>query len=325
MTWHYTLYGLRLTADLPIPGLHEAPPAAAPDVRIHFAQGDPPADLTASMQPWSPPAYPQREGGVGYRIWRDPDSSLFRFRYPDGTDFVLDALGSNIRVSWLSPLTQADAVTYLVGPIIGFVLRWRGRLCLHASCVSSGERAFSLMGSAGAGKSTTASTFATLGLPVVSDDITALTETDGRFFALPGYPRTCLWPSSASALFGRADALPTITPSWDKRHLDLTLAPGGFRSEPVPLDLIYVLADRSSGDAPITITEVEPGQALVALTGHTYGNRLLDAEMRASEFAALDRLVRTVPVRRVTPPESLERLTELCERMLEDFHSGTPR
>ncbi|HEX6250795.1 MAG TPA: hypothetical protein VFZ56_05105 [Gemmatimonadaceae bacterium] len=324
MTWHYTLYGLRLTADLPIPGLHEAPPTAAPDVRIRFAE-PPPSDFTAALQPWSPPAYPRREGGVGYSIWRDPAGSLFRFRYPDGTEFVLDTLGSSIWVSWLPPLTQADAVTYLVGPIIGFVLRWRGRLCLHASCVSSGERAFSMMGSAGAGKSTTASAFATLGLPVVSDDITAITEDGGRFLVLPGYPRTCLWPTSASALFGHADALPAITPSWDKRHLDLTRAPGGFRSEPVPLDLIYVLADRSSGDAPITITEVDPGQALVALTGHTYGNRLLDTEMRASEFAALDRLVRTVPVRRVTPPESLERLTELCERMLDDFHSVIPR
>jgi hypothetical protein len=247
---------------------------------------------------------------------------MFRFRYPDGTEFVLDELGANIWVSWIPPLTKADAVTYLVGPIIGFVLRWRGRLCLHASSVSSGQRAFALMGSAGAGKSTTASAFSTLGLPVVSDDITAIEEKEDKFLVLPGYPRTCLWPASAAALFGDADALPRITPSWDKRHLDLTSAGGGFRSEPVPLDVIYILSDRSSGDAPVTITELEPGQAAVTLTGHTYGNRLLSAEMRASEFAALDRLVRTVPVRRVSPPESLDRLTELCDRLLEDFHSS---
>lgn len=321
----YLLYGLRLTADRPILALQETEPGGVPDVRVHFSDDAPPAEFITALAPWAPPGYDRRSDNAAYSIWRDPPGNLFRFRYADGTEFVLDRFGSNIWVSWLPPLTQEDAVTYLVGPIIGFVLRWRGRLCLHASCVSSGERAFALMGSAGAGKSTTASAFSTLGLPVVSDDITAMEETDGRYLVLPGYPRTCLWPASASALFGHPDALPTITPTWDKRHLDLTRAPGGFRSEPVPLDLIYVLADRSSGVAPITITDVEPGQALVVLTGHTYGNRLLDAEMRASEFAALDRLVRKVPVRRVTPPESLERLTELCERMLEDFHSIVSR
>ena len=190
MTTHYALYGLRLTADLPIQGLQEAEPTGVPDIHIRFAHSAPPAHFARALQPWSPPAYPPREGGVGYSIWRDPTGSLFRFRYPDGTEFVLDRLGANIWVSWMPPLTQADAVTYLVGPIIGFVLRWRGRLCLHASCVSSGESAFSLMGSAGAGKSTAASTFSTLGFPVVSDDITAITETDGKCLALPGYPRT---------------------------------------------------------------------------------------------------------------------------------------
>ena len=321
MTSDYILYGLRLTADEPIPALHESEPHRTPDVRIHFSSPSPTVRFGRSLEPWVPPGYALRSGGAGYRIWRDPEGQLFRFRYPDGTEFVLDEFGSNIWVSWTHPLTQADAVTYLVGPIIGFVLRWRGRLCLHASCVSSGERAFALMGSAGAGKSTTASGFSTLGFPVVSDDITAIEEKEGKFRVLPGYPRTCLWPTSAAALFGHADALPTITPSWDKRHLDLTRAPGGFRSEPVPLDLIYILSDRTSGDAPVTITELEPGQAVMTLTGHTYGNRLLSAEMRASEFAALDRLVRNVPVRKVSPPESLDRLTELCDRMLEDFHS----
>lgn len=325
MISNYLLYGLRLTADRPIPALQEAEPGGVPDVRVHFSDDAPPAEFITALAPWAPPGYERRSDDSAYSIWRDPSGDLFRFRYADGTEFVLDRFGSNIWVSWRPPLTQEDAVTYLVGPIIGFVLRWRGRLCLHSSCVSSGERAFALMGSAGAGKSTTASAFSTRGLPVVSDDITAIEETEGGYLVLPGYPRTCLWPASASALFGDADALPTITPTWDKRHLDLTRAPGGFRSEPVPLDIIYVLADRSSGDAPITITDVEPGHALVVLTGHTYGNRLLDSEMRASEFAALDRLVRRVPVRRVTPPESLDRLTELCDRMLEDFHGIVSR
>lgn len=246
---------------------------------------------------------------------------MFLFRYQDGTEFVLDDLGANIWISWAPPLTQADAVTYLIGPIIGFVLRWRGRLCLHASCVCSGDRAFALMGSAGAGKSTTASTFASLSCPVLSDDITVLEEHGDEFVVQPGYPRTCLWPEAVAALFGKPDALPRITPSWDKRHLDLTRERGGFQAEPVPLDAVYVLSDRVGEGDPVLIEDLEPGHAVVTIVGHTYGNRLLDADMRGREFAALDRFVRKVPVRRVAPPASLERIVELCERILDDFSS----
>lgn len=321
MTSHYVLYGLRLTADMPIPALSESQRHRDPDVRVHFDARATAPGLTDALQPWTPHGYAPRSEWVGYSISTDAARSQVRIRYPDGTEFILDERGANIWVSWAPPLTQADAVTYLVGPIIGFVLRWRGRLCLHASCVSTGGRAFAMMGSAGAGKSTTASIFASLGLPVVSDDITAVEYKRGEFVVQPGYPRTCLWPDAAAAFYGHADALPRITPTWDKRHLDLMREPGGFRADPIPLDVVYVLDDRVGPDDPISIDQLDRGKAVVTLVGHTYGNTLLDAEMRAREFADLDRLVRVVPVRRVTPPSSLARITEFCERLLKDFTS----
>src|SRR5437879_13890138 len=42
-----------------------------------------------------------------------------------------------------------------------------------------------------------------------------------QFFAEPGYPRVRLWPDAVHALYGSSTDLPRLTPTWDKRYLDL--------------------------------------------------------------------------------------------------------
>src|SRR5690348_16585408 len=102
---------------------------------------------------------------------------------------------------------------------MGFVLRLRGALCLHASSVAVGDSAVALVGLPGAGKSTTAAAFACAGFSVLSDDVVALADEGPQFYVHPGYPRVNLWPDSVQELFGSEDALPRITPTWDKRYL----------------------------------------------------------------------------------------------------------
>jgi hypothetical protein len=46
---------------------------------------------------------------------------------------------------------------------------------------------------------------------------------------------------------------------------------------------------------------------------NTQANRLLDARMRAEEFRCLGRLVASLGVRRLVPPDGLDRLEELCD------------
>src|SRR5215469_301127 len=118
----YSAFGLTLTSDRPVPGLLPAAPGPGPPVHVQF--GATPAS--------SPPA------GAG-RLW-----------YP-----LPDQAGAEVRARWAAASTFEDAVTYLLGPVLGFVLRLRGRTCLHASAVAVGGQAIALAGSSGAGKSTT--------------------------------------------------------------------------------------------------------------------------------------------------------------------------
>jgi hypothetical protein len=179
-------------------------------------------------------------------------------------------------------------------------------------------RAIALFGLAGAGKSTTAAAFALRGFSVLSDDVAVLTDLGDRFLVQPGYPRINLWPDSVRTLFGTEDALPRITPTWDKRYLALDQSENRFQSSSLPLVAIYILGEREAELTAPVIEEVVGGEAIMALVANTYVNYLLDRDMRAREFDVLSRLLAGVPVRRVRPAADTSKVFALCESISAD-------
>jgi hypothetical protein len=176
-----------------------------------------------------------------------------------------------------------------------------------------------VVGPSGSGKSSTAAGFARLGYALLTDDLIALRESDAGFGVEPAFPRVHLWPQSARSMFGSWDALPRITPNWDKRRLDLDDQGFRFQRSALPLAAIYFLGDRgAAGDTP-RIEAVSPAHALIALVSDSHATEFVDPPQRAAEFDALARLLARVPSRRVTPSEDLARIPELCEAIVRDL------
>jgi hypothetical protein len=256
----------------------------------------------------------------GLRLWSVTKGEFLRIAYADGTQFWLDRKRETVWAAWPESLSLEDTATYLFGPILGLLLRLRGVTCLHASAVAFKNRSIALVGPAGAGKSTTAAAFARGGWGVLSDDIVALIERNGAFHVMPAYPHLSLWPDSVKMLYGSSEALPRFIPDWDKRRLDLGNQGTRFEGQPLPLGAIYILGERRPDPAPY-VAKMRPQSALLALVSETYANKILDREMRASEFAVLGQLVTTVPIRQVYPNVSTSKLEELCKVIREDFES----
>lgn len=230
----------------------------------------------------------------------------------------MDRAGREIWADWPGDYTLEDAATYLIGPVIGFALRLRGALPLHASAIAVGNHAIAVMGAAGAGKSTTAAGLATLGHAVLADDLAALREVDGTFQVQSGYPRVNVWPDSATALFGSKESLSHISPSWDKRFVALDQPGMRFERRPLPLGAIYILGDRDPQLFAPAVERLEGSSALMKLIANTYVNYLLDSEMRQHEFSTLSRLLTKIPVRLVRPPANPACLRALCEVIAAD-------
>jgi hypothetical protein len=241
--------------------------------------------------------------------------------YFDGMQFWLDETGSAIWAAWPDTLLVEDAATYLLGPVLGWVLRLRGLTCLHASAVTIGGFAAAFVGHAGAGKSTTAAVLARRGHSVVTDDIVALVEKGGAFVAMPAYPYLCLRTDAVKLLYGSDEALPAFSPSWDKRRLQLAENRLRFEEQQLPLGSVFLLGERSAEPEAPFVEAVPPKEALLALIGNSYATNSLDGEMRKSEFELLGRLANRIPVRRLRPHQESSRIEAFCdliERTCED-------
>ena len=315
----YSLYGLTLRANQPIPGLVNSITSAPEDVLIWFGHQPPWIEQIAKRETWYTSSTRDEKGDPLLLIQRLDGGDYYHLHYADETAFFVAREGTHMWVTWPDALTPEDAATYLLGPVMGFVLLLRGTTCLHASAVRIGDQAVALLGPSGAGKSTTAAAFAKAGFAVLTEDVIAIAEQGDRFLAYPSYPCIRLWPSSVNALYGRADALPRLTPTWDKLYLDLTSEGYQFQAEALPLGAIYLLGERREEPAAPYIEEVRAGEGLIQLVGNTYAAHLLDRQMRARDFTLLGRLTVNLPLRRVTPHADAAYLSKLCEVIVDDF------
>jgi hypothetical protein len=326
----YAVFGLLLRSDIQLPGLiplridsipslSSLPSSSGASIALHmnvspYACGAIPSGLEESIYTSS---YKDDRGNPGLQIWKVSDGLFFHLVYFDRTEFWLDQQGTEIWATWPGHLTIENTATYLLGPVLGLLLRFRGVTCLHASAVAFEDRAVAFVGNEGAGKSTTAAALARKGCAVLSDDVVALSEHEGSFFVHPAYPYLCLWPESVESLYGSADALPPLSVNDDKRRLLLEKQELKFEERSLPLAAIYILAERRGDSAPV-VEDMPVQKAFMTLVANTFATNVLDASLRAKEFEVLGRLVPRVPVRQLHAHSDAARIEDFCRLICED-------
>lgn len=328
MSYYSEIYGLQIHLNQGVPGLLLSSQQSRPvDIQVHF--GSMPSwfeNAQTIKELWYVNPEPGPGGKARLTVWYL--ASHFHLEYADGTQFLIDDEGTQIWATWPNEtLTLEDTGTYLLGPVMGFVLLLRGFISLHACAIAVQNQAVVITGPAGSGKSTTAAAFAEQGYRILAEDVVTLRDRGAEFLIQPAYPSIRLWPASVEALYGAADRLPKLTPTWDKCYLDLTQDKYEFQHAPLPLAAVYVLAERSDDPAAPFIEDLTPAEGLMSLIANTYATYLMDKKMRAREFEILQRVLNSVPVKRVTPHSDPARIGGLCQTILESFaliNSGMP-
>ncbi len=308
----YSVYGLSLQSDLPIPELLSC-------------EGDRvPTDADVVVRHGSLPPLPNHEGGSAEatvaRPSADPDEAFDSWaeRWPErdemlcvfaGVGRFLVRAGHSILVE---PAPDADPGVVrhlLLGPVLAHLLWQRGVFTLHASVAGVRGHYVAFVGASGEGKSTTAAAFAAGGQALVCDDVAALVlEDDSReptgVRVLPGFPRLRLYADSVRGLGEDPGRFAPVHALIDKHSKPIA----AFAAAPVALERLYVLA---SGEE-FALEPLPARIALMEVLRHTY---------YAHQFAPLygfqkhleqaARVVERVPAFRLTRPKDLARLREL--------------
>lgn len=328
MNFAYSVFGLTLQSSESIPGLIPSQcDAKRPDVQLYLGCSPVSSEEscpTSSESLVYTSAYTGPSGTPALRILQEQEHGLFHLVYFDGMQFWMDRHGTKLWASWPSESSAEEAATYILGPVLGLLLRFRGITCLHASAVAIGGSAISFVGAEGAGKSTTAAAFARAGFAAVSDDVVALVERDGDFFVSPSYPHLCLWPESVEMLYGTKDALPPFVSNWEKRRLSAANGGARFEDGALPLRAIYLL-DEIRGEPGAYVEAVTGQTGLLSLVANSFATNMLDSEMRANEFRILSALVAKVPLRRLFTSKGHLAPADLCQAVLHDLVSLPPQ
>lgn len=287
----YSVYGLGLHSEFPIPELLECD-SSAPDIVVRRA----PVSVTAPRD--SIAAQP------------DPDDSWAERRAEDNeTLCVFSGVGRYLVRAGGSVLVDADrdadfaAVRHLLlGPVLAHLLWQRGMFALHASALCIGGRTAAFVGVSGEGKSTLAAALVARGHELVCDDVAALEEGE-RLAVRPGFPRIRLHADSLAGLGEDATQLPRVHMHMDKRLKSVAQ----FAREARPLDRLYVLAT-----GPLGVEPLGPGAAVMELLRHTYyAHQYAPLYGFPQQLQRATSIARRLPAYRLTRPKDLARLGEL--------------
>jgi hypothetical protein len=223
-----------------------------------------------------------------------------------GTEILVEPC-PNVEDGRLRPL--------ILGPLMSILLRQRGLLVLHASCVVLQGKAVAFMGDSGWGKSTLAELFYSQGKRLITDDVMAIEIEAAPPSVVPSYPQIKLMPDAALSLGHVSNSIPALHSHSIKlaRSVDQD-----FEQTPVPLHCIYVLDTGSQHQiSPISLQD-----AFQELVRHSRAVGLLNAtDFRSAHLHQCARLLNQVPLLRLQRKMSLDLLPELVDLIGKDIES----
>ena len=210
----------------------------------------------------------------------------------------------------------------ILGPIFSLMLRQRGLLAIHASCVDINGEAVGFIGNSGWGKSTLANAFYNQGYPLLTDDVMAIQLNEGSEkhpITFPAYPCVKLLPDSAASLGYDFEKLTVISSELPKRHNHLAKK---FVQKPLSVKRIYALENIAAPHHEVQ--GLSSQDALVELIRHSRVTNLLTTpEFVGAHLHQCTQLLKKVPLYRLRRQKGLAAIPDLIKLIEDDVTKST--
>lgn len=292
----YSLFGLQIDSDLPLPELFEVNSDLPADVTIQLGSAPDEGQLEPDLH--------LVEGGALLVVEKTANY------------FVAD--GSRILIEPHEGASKRNVRLFLLGSAFGLLLHQRRMLPLHANAVEIDGNVVAFMGESGAGKSTLAAWFSDRGFRLIADDVAVVDFIGETPIIQPGLPRLRLWESVIHAT-GRNSAEYALSieddPTYDKR--DVFLPQARVASEPRRLGALVELSRTGELMEPL-----RGAAAVEAIMSHTYRGSYVKAVQTVREhWETCMRLAQAVPVCRACVDFDLQRLDQTYEPLLREVQA----
>lgn len=214
------------------------------------------------------------------------------------------------------PNADEDALRlFVLGAGLGVLLHQRGLLVLHASAVAMDGEVVGFIGAKGWGKSTMAATLHQRGHTLISDELLVVRFDDqGQPWVIPGSPQIKLWADALVGTGGDPNSAVRVRCGVDKFHVNAA----SFAPNELPFHGLYLL----DGGQELSIQPLLPSEAFLGVVPHLYvyrfGTSFLQATGIADTFQQLNRLLKTVTVKRLLRRRDLSQLPEIAQRVEQD-------
>jgi hypothetical protein len=296
-------YGLQLHSTFPLLGLQPRSNPGLPELKIALS---PPARLQRRWHPSSQAAVEEWQGLLGdgeqLRIQRGAGGDRL-FTYGSHACFHLDSAAGELICAPARP--GLDWQRTLLGKVLPAVSVMRGYEALHAAAVRGPHGAVALAGPSGIGKTTLAMTLMTRGLPLMCDDVLALSPARAGVSAHCGTAHVNL----AEAPVGPVPGLTTIGMLGGERWATVREP----SEEACPLAAVVLLERAERLSLRIRRLPASP----LPLSPYVLGIAA-DERRRASRFALYAELAAQVPIYELTaaPHDAPEAIAETIEAAL---------
>ena len=299
----YSLAGLRIVSDLPLPGLTPYRDEISAGDEIVIRRARIPESLSSV--------------DVAFPDWQCNENELL-LNIPDVARYLVRG-GNEILVDQALASSHGDVCAYLLGTVFGMLCHQRGITPLHASAIDVTDGCVVFIGESGAGKSTLVAALATRGHQVISDDVCFLQRHDkGGVQAWPGVYRIRLWEDAMTALGCDGPGITREIRGWNKYLIPVR--PPRNPLEPRHLRRVYQLYI-APDDAAVGVNRLQGAAALEVLMQNVY--RLGLAEhmgYKPAAFIVCAAAAHNVPVFRFSRPMGFDTLREGVDVLEEHLH-----
>lgn len=291
--FRYSLFGLEIASELPLPELFEGNSDRSADVSISLG----PIPLSGEFGPGAHAV----DGGVLLVI--------------DGAGRYFVADGRRIVVEPAEGAPERNVRLFLFGSTFGLLIHQRGLLPLHANAVEICGKAVAFTGKPGAGKSTLAAWFSDRGHRVIADDVSVIGFEAGLPVVYPGLPRLRLWQQVLEASGRNPSDFPLSFEGDTAYKRDVLLVREKVTSNPCDLGAIVQLQRTEPG-----LCRLSGAAAAESVIANTYRGTFVTLVNSAREhWTAAMRVVHSVPVFSGSVDFQLDRLDSSYEPLLQEI------